>query len=346
MGKILEVVGCFARSDSSAGHARQGVLGHSRPLPFLDLGPEQRSWRQCAEPFNQSGGGLSSYLSPARYNERRMVMSDSVYVTSEARKRIVAEEFDYRKVTFGPETRSARLYTEIIVDGKRFSFEAAGAGGCSVNSLNLNNSRGSLVYNLACDLTYFHSSDTPLGEVTIIDDPRRPILGSIILRRNQEGQFELPGLSFFNQYLIFHIGDKFFYYPSPWQVISALLAWPPEYHQYHHLEEDTPIFDFNTRTPNVARKGISTISIEAPHRRKNRGFGKHMRGRLISSRNSQVTAFLLKGSLSPTTSLNAKQQTGRVTPVMKPKPIFWRKARGVAPSGIRPQQYCRIARPF
>ena len=33
------------------------------------------------------------------------------------------------------------------------------------------------------------------------------------------------------------------------------------YHQYHHLEEDTPIFDYITGTPNVARKGISTIDI-------------------------------------------------------------------------------------
>lgn len=180
----------------------------------------------------------------------------------ELRQRIIDDERSYANVGFGSEIRHAELYTEIYVGDQKFDFVSTlGARSCSTNALTLDQARGSLVYSLACDLTYFHVKDSPLGPITIIDDPRREITGSIILRRTGRKDFQLPGLSYFNQYLIFHVGDSFFYYPSPWQVVSAITEWPPEGHQYHHLEDNTPIFDFNTRQPNVARKGISTIKI-------------------------------------------------------------------------------------
>jgi hypothetical protein len=165
-------------------------------------------------------------------------------------------------ITFGQETRKARLYTEITVDGKKFDFEAAGARSCSAQPGAFRQGRDTVVFNLTCALTYFATDDTPLGPVRIVQDPRIVNRGWIYLRRNKNNQFELPALNVFNQHLIFHVGDRYFYYPRAWQVQSAISAWPPEYHQYHHLEEDTPIFDFITREPNVARKGISTISIE------------------------------------------------------------------------------------
>jgi len=165
-------------------------------------------------------------------------------------------------IVFGPEARKARLYTEIFVAGNKYVFEAGGSRFCSTNSSEFRADRGTLVYNLTCSVTYFAADDTPLGPIRIVQDPRIENRGWIYLRRNKEGHYELPGLSFFNQHLIFHVGDRFFYYPRAWQVVSAILDWPPEYHQYHHLEEDTPIFDFITGEPNVARKGVSTISIE------------------------------------------------------------------------------------
>lgn len=173
-------------------------------------------------------------------------------------------DFDPALIPLGQEIRAARLYTEFTVGGRTISIEARGARSCSPNAAVLDGSRSTLAYELTCDLTYFHAAESPVGPVTVIDDPRREIVGRILLRRNREGRFNLPGLNYFNQYLIFHVGEHFFYYPSPWQVVSPLTAWPPEYHQYHHLEDDTPIFDFNTREPNVARKGVSTISIEGP----------------------------------------------------------------------------------
>jgi hypothetical protein len=175
---------------------------------------------------------------------------------------ILSSATDYRHIKFGPETRSARLYTELSVNGQKITIDAVGARGCGVNSLNFQEARGTLIFNLACDLTYFAADDTPVGPVRIFQDPRIENKGWIFLRRNHKGEFELPALSFFNQHLIFRVGENYFYYPRAWQVVSAITAWPPEYHQYHHLEEDTPIFDFLTGTPNVARKGISTISIE------------------------------------------------------------------------------------
>lgn len=177
---------------------------------------------------------------------------------SEVRERNLA------KVPPGREIRKASLYTEFTIQGQTFVVQAAGARSCDPTDLVFSQARNTIVYNLTCDLTFFHTDNSPVGPVTIIDDPRRQIVGSILLTRSREGNFDLPGLSYFDQFLIFHVGDRFFYYPSPWQVVSALTAWPPEYHQYHHLEDDTPIFDFNTREPNVARKGISTISIEGP----------------------------------------------------------------------------------
>jgi hypothetical protein len=71
-------------------------------------------------------------------------------------------------------------------------------------------------------------------------------------------------LSYFNQHLVFHVGENYLYYPRAWQVVSSISQWPPEYHQYHHLEERTPVFDLLTRRPNVAVKGVSTISILGP----------------------------------------------------------------------------------
>lgn len=173
-------------------------------------------------------------------------------------------DFDPKLIPAGREIRAAHLYTEFTVGGRTIGVEARGARSCTPQSVALDRSRSTVAYELTCDLTYFHAPDSPVGPVTVIDDPRREITGRILLRRKEKGLFGLPGLNYFNQYLIFHVGEHFFYYPSPWQVVSPLTAWPPEGHQYHHLEDDTPIFDFNTREPNVARKGISTISIEGP----------------------------------------------------------------------------------
>lgn len=183
---------------------------------------------------------------------------------AEKGQEILSAARDPRNIRFGPEIRRARLFTEITVGGKTFDIEAAGARSCSTKNLSFSRERTTNVFGLTCDLTFFAADNTPLGPVRIIQDPRIETKGWIILRRNEKGEFELPGLSFFNQHLIFHVGDKFFYYPRAWQVVSAITAWPPEFHQYHHLEDDTPIFDFLTKQPNVARKGVSTISIEGP----------------------------------------------------------------------------------
>lgn len=188
----------------------------------------------------------------------------SIKVSDQVREAVLAEARDPRAIKLGPEIRKARLFTEFTVGGKTFAVTALGARSCSPAAAVRDARRETRVFQLSCDLTFFHAAESPLGPVTVIDDPRREITGEIILRRNRRGRIELPGINYFNQYLIFHVGERFLYYPSPWQVVSALTAWPPEYHQYHHLEFDTPIFDFNTREPNVARKGISTISIEGP----------------------------------------------------------------------------------
>lgn len=182
--------------------------------------------------------------------------------TRKSEEELLAGARSQSNIKFGPEIRRAKLYTEFTFGGKQIGFEAAGARGCAVESSAFQKGRETLVYNLSCSLTYFAAEDTPVGPVRIIQDPRIENKGWIYLRRNQNGDFELPALSFFHQHLIFHVGDRFFYYPRAWQVEAAITKWPPEYHQYHHLEEDTPIFDFVTREPNVARKGISTISIE------------------------------------------------------------------------------------
>lgn len=176
---------------------------------------------------------------------------------------ILAKSRDYRAVKFGSEIRSANLYTEISVGGREFTIKANGARSCSTNAFGVSEARTTGVFSLTCDLTYFAADHPELGSVKIIQDPRIETKGWIFLRRSENGDFELPGLSYFNQHLIFHIGDNFFYYPRAWQVVSAITAWPPEFHQYHHLEDDTPIFDFVSKEPNVARKGISTISIES-----------------------------------------------------------------------------------
>ncbi|MHB8464790.1 MAG: hypothetical protein ACYDH6_24640 [Acidimicrobiales bacterium] len=168
------------------------------------------------------------------------------------------------RITFGPETRRARLFTEIIVDGETFNIEAVGKRGCSTNTVAFDEARTTVTYGLECSATYFGAENSPLGPIHIVQDPRIVNRGWILLKRNAEGEFDLPALSFFNQHLIFHVGDRWYFYPAAWQVVSAITQWPPEGHQYHHLEPDTPIFDFVTREPNVARKGISTIWIEGP----------------------------------------------------------------------------------
>jgi hypothetical protein len=160
--------------------------------------------------------------------------------------------------------RKAHLFTEIKVDGKSIGIDAVGVRGCTPEDVVYERSRETAVVNLSCSLTYFHNANTELGPVTVVQDPRIENRGYIYLRRGQKNDFGLPGLSLFNQHLIFHVGDRFFYYPRAWQVVSALTAWPPEGHQYHHLEPDTPIFDFVTGEPNAARKGVSVIDIEGP----------------------------------------------------------------------------------
>lgn len=166
------------------------------------------------------------------------------------------------KFQLGPEVRAAQLYTEFTIGGKGFTFDStAGARGCAVRSFEFDKARGTGVYSLACDLTYFAGEHPQLGRVRVFQDPRIENLGWIYVRRNRSGEYQAPALSYFNQYLIFHVGEDYFYYPRAWQVVSAITQWPPEYHQYHHLEPSTPVFDLLTREPNVATKGVSTISI-------------------------------------------------------------------------------------
>lgn len=165
-------------------------------------------------------------------------------------------------INFAPEIRKARLYTEFTIDGEKFEIELYGTRSCDPTAERFAKGRDTKVVDLTCDLTYFANEDTPLGSMKVIQDPRFVTKGWIYLNRTKEGRYQLPGLSYFNQHSIFHIGDRFFYYPRAWQVVSPILAWPPEYSQYHHLEEDTPVFDYLTGEPDVARKGISTISIE------------------------------------------------------------------------------------
>jgi hypothetical protein len=191
-------------------------------------------------------------------------MTDVAVVDEAVRTAVITQNTNYSNVVFGYEIRKAELYSEFTIGKKKFSVHLVGARGCSTEILAYSSPRTTLVYNLVCDLTFFSGDHPELGPITIIDDPRRKIVGQIFLRRTSPNSFRLPGLSYFNQYLVFNIGKHFFYYPSPWQVVSAISHWPPEYHQYHHLEEDTPLYDFNTREPNVARKGVSTISILGP----------------------------------------------------------------------------------
>jgi hypothetical protein len=167
-------------------------------------------------------------------------------------------------VKFGPEARSAQLYTEFTIGGARHVIVAYGARSCQPTNVGFAEAQGTEVYSLECDLTYFGIDDSPLGPIRIFQDPRIANLGWIYLRRDQNNNYVFPALSYFNQHLIFHIGGRYFYYPRAWQVVSAITQWPPEYNQYHHLEKDTPVFDLITRQPNVARKGVSTISINGP----------------------------------------------------------------------------------
>ncbi len=166
------------------------------------------------------------------------------------------------KFALGPEVRAAQLYTEFTIGGKDFTVEAAGARSCSAQQFRFERARGTGVYSLVCDLTYFAADHRELGPVRVFQDPRIENYGWIYVRRNKRGDFEAPALSYFNQYLVFHVGEDYFYYPRAWQVVSAINQWPPEYYQYHHLEPRTPVFDLLTREPNVATKGISTISIQ------------------------------------------------------------------------------------
>ena len=133
-----------------------------------------------------------------------------------------------------------------------------------MNSSELDDRRSTLAYNLSCSLTWFEAEHNELGPVRIFQDPRIENKGWIYVRRARDGQYETPALSYFNQHLVFHIGEDYFYYPRAWQVVASITQWPPEYHQYHHLEDRTPVFDLLTRRPNVAIKGVSTISILGP----------------------------------------------------------------------------------
>jgi hypothetical protein len=166
------------------------------------------------------------------------------------------------RVPFGPETREAELYTQFQIGGKHFDFSAFGARGCSALSSEVDQARGTLQVNLECSLTWFETDHKVLGPIRIFQDPRITNKGWILARRDKDGQYVVPALSYFNQHLIFHIGDEYLYYPRAWQVVSAIDVWPPEFYQYHHLEDKTPVFDLITKKPNVAVKGISTISIK------------------------------------------------------------------------------------
>lgn len=167
-------------------------------------------------------------------------------------------------ISLQPEIRAAKLYTEFEIGGTQFSFTALGARSCAVLSSEVDEKRSTLSYNLACSLTWFETEHDELGAIRIFQDPRIENKGWIYVRQDQSGNYSTPALSYFNQHLVFHIGDEYLFYPRAWQVVSSITQWPPEYHQYHHLEERTPVFDLLTRRPNVAIKGISTISILGP----------------------------------------------------------------------------------
>jgi hypothetical protein len=167
-----------------------------------------------------------------------------------------------KRVAFGPETREAELFTQFTIGGRELSLTAAGARGCSVEASQFDAARGTQRFDLTCSLTWFEAEDAVLGPVRIFQDPRIVNRGTILARRTAEGAFETPALSYFNQHLIFHVGELYLYYPRAWQVVSSITQWPPEFHQYHHLEDKTPVFNSVTRAPNVAVKGISTISIK------------------------------------------------------------------------------------
>lgn len=190
-------------------------------------------------------------------------------VPEETDSEVLSRARDYRSIGYEPEIRSAKLYSEFEIGGTKYSFDARGARSCKVNSAEFRDERGTIQYNLVCDLSYFSVDHPELGKITIFQDPRVINRGYILLRRNESEPtrrdrsiFELPALSYFNQHLIFKMGERYFYYPRAWQVTASITRWPPEYHQYHHLENRTPVFDLITQSPNAAIKGISTISIE------------------------------------------------------------------------------------
>jgi hypothetical protein len=167
-----------------------------------------------------------------------------------------------RHVGFGAEIREAELYTEFKIGNQPVNFTATGARSCAVESAEVSSSRKTLQFNLQCSLTWFETEHRTLGPIRIFQDPRIVNKGWILARRSGNGQFETPALSYFNQHLIFHVGEHYLYYPRAWQVVSAITSWPPEYHQYHHLEDKTPVFDLITKKPNAAIKGISVIAIK------------------------------------------------------------------------------------
>ncbi len=160
-----------------------------------------------------------------------------------------------------PEIRAAELNSQFEIGGHWFDVHAVGARGCQVTSREVDDVRQTLKYNLECSVTWFEADHKELGPIRIFQDPRIVNKGWILARKSRDDSYTIPALSYFNQHLIFHIGEDYLYYPRAWQVTSAITAWPPEYHQYHHLEDRTPVFDLLSRKPNVATKGISTISI-------------------------------------------------------------------------------------
>jgi hypothetical protein len=171
-------------------------------------------------------------------------------IQSESLEGIVSPDVQ-RSISLEPEVRRAHLFTEFTIDGNRIAVEALGARGCQVDTVSVRDQQGTVVYGLRCSLTYFAADDTPVGPVRIVQDPRIDEPGYIYLRRSERGDFVFPALSYFNQH-------------RAWQVVSSITQWPPEYHQYHHLEPDTPVFDLLSGEPNVARKGVSTVSIQGP----------------------------------------------------------------------------------
>lgn len=165
------------------------------------------------------------------------------------------------RIDVHPLERLATLHTTIALGGRVYPLKMVGARVCKKINISHDQEKDRVTYNLESVVTIFHEDDSALGPATVVQDPTITGTGFTHLSKQSDGRYGFPGLSYFNQHLIFMVGGRYFYYPRAWQVVAAVNSWPPEGSQYHHLEEDTPIFDYVTGEPNVARKGASTITI-------------------------------------------------------------------------------------